>query len=371
MPVCLREHEFSHDLWSGPRCNGARSPAEYHDWSSRCINIGLINNMPDAALEATERQFLTLLDAASGGILVRLSFYALPDVPRSESGRHRVNRLYSEIESLWTTQLDGLIVTGREPRTPNLKDEPYWGSLTKVLEWAEHNTHSTVWSCLAAHAALLHMDGIERRRSNEKRCGVFDCLQLSDHPLLDGLSSPLKMPHSRWNDIPEDELTARGYIVLTQAQGAGADAIVRQGNSLFVFFQGHPEYEPNTLLLEYRRDVRRYLTREVDTYPSMPQNYFATDTADALTELREKAMSRRCVELLADVTTAAGERTIAHTWHSTAARVYGNWLAYICDQKERRLSQTNAQRFEPVRHRSSHGDRRSRLGAKYHLDALT
>jgi len=35
--------------------------------------------MPDAALKATERQFVTLLGATAGNLDVRLSFYALPE----------------------------------------------------------------------------------------------------------------------------------------------------------------------------------------------------------------------------------------------------------------------------------------------------
>jgi len=52
--------------------------------SSKSLNIGLINNMPDGALEATERQFLSLLNSASDGMSIRLSLYSLPDVPRNE-----------------------------------------------------------------------------------------------------------------------------------------------------------------------------------------------------------------------------------------------------------------------------------------------
>src|SRR5215475_12385881 len=92
--------------------------------SSKVLNIGLINNMPDGALEATERQFLSLLDSASDGISVHLSLYVLPDVPRNELGLRHIRDHYSSIERLFETRLDGLIVTGREPLTPNLKDEP-------------------------------------------------------------------------------------------------------------------------------------------------------------------------------------------------------------------------------------------------------
>lgn len=301
------------------------------------IHIGLINNMPDGALEATERQFQTLLDSVANGVPVRLSLYALPDVPRAEAGRLRISRLYSGMENLWNSRLDGLIVTGAEPQTPNLKDEPYWGSLTKVLDWAEHNTHSTVLSCLAAHAAVQHIDGIERRRLGDKRFGVFPCVQTSDHPLMAGVPSLFQMPHSRWNDLPERELADCGYRVLTRAKDSVVDAFVKQRKSLFVFFQGHPEYESNTLLIEYRRDIGRYLRRERDTYPAMPEGYFDHDTVDALAMLRGRAMANRATGLLEDFPGAQAEKQIANTWSQTAARVYGNWLAYLSAEKERQL----------------------------------
>src|ERR1041384_7997627 len=146
-----------------------RVPSGYPLLKHAQVDIGVINNMPDGALRPTERQFLSLLDSAADGLSVRLTFYALPDVPRSDSGRLHISSSYSSIESLWDRHPDGLIVTGAEPRTPNLTDEPYWTSLTRVVEWAEQNTYSAIWSCLAAHAAILHTDGIKRRRLDDKR----------------------------------------------------------------------------------------------------------------------------------------------------------------------------------------------------------
>src|SRR3972149_1837070 len=152
---------------------GRKAPVDLGGADASCVDIGLINNMPDSALEATERQFLALLDAAAEGIVVRLSLYALPDVPRTDLGRHYLSRRYARSDELWNRQLDGLIVTGTEPHAPNLMHEPYWGSLTEVLEWADRSTHSTVWSCLAAHAAVLRFDGIGRQALPAKRFGLF------------------------------------------------------------------------------------------------------------------------------------------------------------------------------------------------------
>jgi homoserine O-succinyltransferase len=303
-----------------------------------CLNIGLINNMPDGALEATERQFLSLLNAASDatpeGITVRLSLYSLPGIPRNEIGASRIRNFYTSTETLLDTQLDGLIVTGREPLTPNLQDEPYWDSFTKVLEWARENTHSTVWSCLAAHAAALHMDGVTRVRSPHKHCGVFDCAQLASHTLTEGTPARFSLPHSRWNGLPEDALTASGYNVLTRSSDVGVDTFVKQFKSLFLFFQGHPEYESNTLLLEYRRDVGRFLRRETNVYPLMPRNYFAPDTVHALTTLQRKAENNPDEKFLAEISDILEKLSIENTWSPTAQCIYKNWLQYILAQKK-------------------------------------
>src|SRR6516165_8889898 len=121
------------------------------------IVIGLVNNMPDPAIRATERQFGNLINAAAGNLDVKLRYFSLPDVPRSESARATFLRFYEDIDELWKGGVDGLIVTGAEPQTPELAHEPYWPALTRLIDWAEDNTISTIWSCLAAHAAVLHI----------------------------------------------------------------------------------------------------------------------------------------------------------------------------------------------------------------------
>src|SRR5579863_6177914 len=98
-----------------------------------CLTIGLVNNMPDAALDATERQFIDLVRAASPGLIVRFKLFAVPEIPRSEQAHLALAARYREVSELWDTQLDGLIVTGNEPRAPSLRDEPYWPSLIKLM----------------------------------------------------------------------------------------------------------------------------------------------------------------------------------------------------------------------------------------------
>ncbi|MGC2058091.1 MAG: homoserine O-succinyltransferase, partial [Candidatus Sulfotelmatobacter sp.] len=103
---------------------------------AKCIHLGLINNMPDAALEDTELQFFELLDIASGDVPIFLKLYSLTGVPRADRGQRHLNEFYFGLDELWNSQLDGVIVTGTEPRQPGLRQEPYWSALTDVLDWA-------------------------------------------------------------------------------------------------------------------------------------------------------------------------------------------------------------------------------------------
>ncbi len=305
----------------------------------RCLQIGLVNNMADAAMEATERQFLTLLEAAAGDVPVCLTLYALPEVERQAESQHRVESLYMGIERLWELPPeqfpDGLIVTGREPLTADLRDEAYWPSLERLLAWTQMHARSTIWSCLAAHAAVLALDGIERVRSQHKQFGIFTCEQTAPHALLAGAPASLRIPHSRWNGLAADQLAAKGYQVLTYSGASGVDTFVKQDAGLFVFFQGHPEYESHTLLREYRRDTARYLKGEIESYPLLPVDYFDDDTERSLREIETMARASRRERLLGEVSAVLGRARIDNTWSGAAAVIYRNWLHHLNSRARR------------------------------------
>ena len=90
-----------------------RASAELN--AANCVTIGLVNNMPDAAFEATERQFAELIREAAPSRVVLLKLFVIPQVPRGEDMRRALAGKYRDIAELWDTSLDGLIVTGTEP----------------------------------------------------------------------------------------------------------------------------------------------------------------------------------------------------------------------------------------------------------------
>jgi len=297
------------------------------------IVVGLINNMPDAALDATESQFASLLEAAAGSLSLRLRYSSLPEIPRVSQALARVQSAYWPIEELLHDGLDALIVTGTEPKAAELPQEPYWLRLTHLLDWAQIHTTSSIWSCLAAHAAVLHLDGIERRRLEQKCSGVFEFKVLRGHALTAGLGPRICTPHSRWNDLPTSALAAAGYRLLSESEQTGADIFVKQDRSLLVFLQGHPEYEDCTLLKEYRRDVGRYLSCQLENYPTLPCAYCPPAALVTLEAFRDRALSSRDEGLLANFPSASLAALLVNCWRPTAVQLYRNWFSFITSQK--------------------------------------
>jgi homoserine O-succinyltransferase/O-acetyltransferase len=305
------------------------SPASPPQTSGAPLVIGLVNNMPDSALHATETQFAGLLEAASGPRTVRLRVSSFPELPRSADAQEHIRRAYWPIEELLEGPLDAVIVTGTEPRAARLADEPYWQRSVELLAFAQEHLVASIWSCLAAHAAVQSMDGIQRQRLAGKRCGVYRHSILSGHPLLEGVSAPMPMPHSRWNELSPDELRRAGYTLLSWSAETGADAFVRQGRSLLLFFQGHPEYQETTLLKEYRRDVGRYLSGQQPHYPTLPRGYLSADATASLQAFEATALATRDVALLERFPFSAVAAGIENGWRAAAVAIYRNWLSFI------------------------------------------
>jgi len=290
------------------------------------LTIGLVNNMPDGALQATERQFMRLLRQSAGDIRIDFHCFSLPSVHRSQTAKWRVDRQYSDIADLDRLGIDGLIVTGVEPNAATLAEEPFWRDLAGIIDWAEANTRSTIWSCLAAHAAVLHLDGIERQRLATKCSGLFDCEKVTDHWLTQDTPSPLRIAHSRLNELTAGDLTAAGYQILTQSREAGVDTFAKKLRSQFVFFQGHPEYDPLSLEREYLRDINRFLAGERDSYPALPIGYFDTATENRLASFERRARAERRPGLSAELP----DRTLREGIPANAATaIFKNWLGYL------------------------------------------
>ncbi len=294
--------------------------------------IGLVNNMPDAALRSTERQFQRLMRAAIGeGRAVEFRFIALPGLIRSERGRQHVDAHYEYFRDVPGTRLDGLIVTGTEPSRARLEDEPYWDAFAALVDFAQASSLPTLWSCLAAHAAVRCLDGISRRQRPQKLTGVFECTRAGVHLVTADLPLAWPVPHSHHNDLDEADLDGAGYRMLSRSEWGGVDMFTRSGDDLFLFLQGHPEYDPASLLLEYRRDLGRAVAGAQIGPAAMPQHYL-TDAAEQ--GLAGAADDRARSALLQHWGDAAVR---SPGWQVPAARLYAGWLHQVAAQGVARM----------------------------------
>jgi homoserine O-succinyltransferase/O-acetyltransferase len=298
----------------------------------RPVTVALVNNMPDSAFVDTENQFRTAAAAAdTGGVECEL--YTIKEIPRSEKIAAVIDSRYRGLDDLWTRPPDALIVTGTEPTQPQLRFEPYWPYLARLIEWAADHVRTTLLSCMASHASILLFDGIERTPRPVKCSGVFDgVVEDSFDPLAIGFPAVVPIPHSRLNDVPESALVDAGYriVVGSGSSHVGWSVAAREhGDSVLVLCQGHPEYATLSLLREYRRDVRRALFgRGAVPYPRLPEGYLAREAVESLTDFAARAQvpSADPREQWASFPYEEVASTVENTWAPASALLYRNWL---------------------------------------------
>ena len=306
------------------------SPSEDSDAP---VEIALVNTMPDAAFEDTERQFVRLLTAGADGRPMAISLYSIPDRTRSTVIRQVLADRYQGLGDLYRHPPDAVVVTGSEPRQFDLRDEVIWVSLSGLLRWARRSTSAVLLSCLAAHAALLSVNGIERERLGAKYSGVFPQRVDPSHPLTHNLGA-VSFPHSRLHDVPASVVEEHGYSVVLSSDQVGWTVAASDRGCLTVLLQGHPEYSPTTLLREYRRDVRRYLTGRVRNYPRLPTGYFDLGGVRMLEDFERAALDgERDATLLESFPFEACAERIAVDWQGPMERLAGNWFTEVRRKK--------------------------------------
>jgi homoserine O-succinyltransferase len=305
-----------------------RATVQEADASPAGSTCAFVNNMPDGAFDATERQFLDLLDAASGSAVIEVSRYALEGVPRGQRVANRIAEQYRPIAAIREDPPDLLIVTGSNPLEERIEEEIYWADLVELLKWGSDHVHSMMLSCLSAHAALAVFDGIERVHLPSKCAGVFPQEVDDAHPLGAGMAAEIILPHSRTNTAPQDLLRDAGYHIAIESEAVGWSVATRQGNGAeVVLVQGHPEYDPSSLLREYRRDVRRYVQRERDELPILPLHCVAPRDWAQLEELHRAVIGgQRDPDLVAAYPFDEVGARAPWSWHEVAETLYTNWV---------------------------------------------
>ncbi len=307
----------------------------------REIHIGLLNMMPDAALEATERQFFRLVGACNQIAQFHVHPFTIEGLKRSPEAQAHIDTYYEPFSKIKADGLDALIISGANVTGSYLPDEDFWLPLTEVFSWAKENVTSILCSCLATHAIIHYCYGVARTRLPEKRWGVFShTLVDKTHPLVVEINTRFDVPHSRFNEIFQSDMEKHGLRVLATSTEAGVHLATSADGFRIVFFQGHPEYDDISLLKEYKREVLRFYHDEIAEYPPYPEHYFKNEVkaifADYSQQVKTAKMTQQAFPVFPE---AAVLEYIDNTWRDTAKAVFNNWLGkiYQITHQDRRL----------------------------------
>ena len=262
----------------------------------RPLKLLILNLMPTKIV--TETQILRKLSNTPLQIEVEF-LQTISHEARNIDSQH-LEDFYTSFDAIRDRFYDGMIITGAPVENLNFQDVDYWDELCAIMEWTKHNVHSTLHICWGAQAGLHYHYGIEKHALPQKLSGVYDHRVLrSKSPFFRGFNDTFLMPHSRWTTVHEEDILAVPELeLLAFSDEAGVFAVKSEDNRQFFVF-GHPEYDSDTLALEYQRDLEKGIN------PQIPKNYFPND------DPTKKPLI---------------------TWRAHAQLLYTNWLNYYVYQ---------------------------------------
>lgn len=263
----------------------------------RPLHIAILNLMPTKV--ATETHLLRLL--GNTPLQVEITLLHMASHTSANTTPEHLETFYATFEQVRDAKFDGLVITGAPVELLDFEQVDYWDELVEILDWSRQHVFSTLHVCWGAQAGMFHRYGVPKYALPEKMFGVFAHQVLDPRaPILSGFDETFYAPHSRHTEVRSADVeAAEGLDLLVVSPDAGVYlAASTDGRDIYV--TGHPEYDPDTLLTEYRRDVDRGMDIE------LPRNYFPEDDP---------------------------ERAPMMTWRSHAFLLYANWLNHCVYQR--------------------------------------
>jgi homoserine O-succinyltransferase len=234
----------------------------------RPLKIALLNLMPVKI--TTETDLIRLL--SNSPLQVELDFIKLSTHTSKNTPKEHMQAFYKDFNLIINHKYDGLIITGAPVEQLPFEEVKYWKEIAEILTWAKSNVTSSMFICWAAQAALYHYYGIPKYPLEKKMFGIFPHTKNdSKNPILRGFDDIFYVPHSRHTEIRRDDiLKVPELTILSESKESGV-YMVTSLNGRELFLTGHSEYSPETLDIEYKRDLSKNLPIEI------PKNYYPDD----------------------------------------------------------------------------------------------
>ena len=263
----------------------------------RPLKIAVMNLMPTKI--TTETQLIRLLSNTSLQVNLTLLSTAM-HTPTHTAAEH-ISSFYKQFDDVKDEKFDGLIITGAPIEMIDFEEVDYWPELENLMEWSKTHVFSTLHICWAAQAGLYYHYGIPKYKLDRKLSGIYEHRVLKPkHPLMRGFDEVFLAPHSRNTYVKAEDIEKCGKLdILADSDMAGV-YIVSSRDLRSFFVTGHSEYDSDTLLNEYTRDIGK----GIDV--PLPYNYFPNDDP---------------------------AKRPPNRWRSHANLLFSNWLNYFVYQQ--------------------------------------
>ncbi len=266
----------------------------------RPLKLLILNIMPTKIV--TETQLLRML--SNTPLQMEVDWIHMASHESKNVSKEHLLAFYKTFDDIKDNKYDGLIITGAPVEKLEFEDVDYWEELSTLLEWSKTHVFSSFFICWAAQATLHYFYGVSKKLLDRKLTGVYLHHTNADRmkrKILRGFDYQFYAPHSRYTTVSkEDILKIDELDILAESDEAGVYLVgVKDGSRFFV--TGHPEYDPDTLDKEYRRDLAN-----PDIVADMPKNYYMNDDVNG--EIQVK-------------------------WRSHAYLLFSNWLNYYVYQQ--------------------------------------
>ena len=242
----------------------------------RELHIGLLNMMPDAALQVTEQQFMRMVGSSNQIAQIYVHPFSVPGLPRSPETQAYIDEYYTTFEQLREEGLDALILTGANVSNPRPGDGAILGAAHEVMEWAAEHVTSVLCSCLATHSLMKYRYDIDRQLLPKKKWGVYSYRVAKPSIHCCGTSTrALTSPTHATTPLPMTQFESAGLTILIDSPEDGVHMAVSPDQFRNIYLQGHPEYHINSLLKEYKREVMPLSERRARRAPLPGELLFA------------------------------------------------------------------------------------------------
>ncbi len=234
----------------------------------RPLKLLILNLMPTKIV--TETQLLRKL--SNTPLQIQVEFLQTVTHQAQNVDRGHLDSFYTTFDEVRDRSYDGLIITGAPVENMEYEEVDYWDEFCQILDWSSSHVHSTLHVCWGAQAGLYHHYGIPKYALPQKLFGVFPHRVLKpSSPLFRGFDDVFDAPHSRHTEVRAEDILKIPELELIAASDEAGVFAVKTTDSRRFFLMGHPEYDPETLFLEYQRDRDRGLDIQV------PAHYFPGD----------------------------------------------------------------------------------------------